>query len=63
MGASLGASLQTEWCESGMFIVVTGEIPAAALLLKVTIVGSSSGSIDLAQELSHWAKAIYVPYV
>jgi hypothetical protein len=34
MGASLGASLQQKWCESGMFIVVTGETPAAALLLK-----------------------------
>jgi len=30
----MGASLQQEWCESGMFIVVTGETPATALLLK-----------------------------
>ena len=28
------ASLQTAWCSSGIFIVVTGETPAAALLLK-----------------------------
>src|SRR2546421_6709234 len=32
--ASPGASLQKEWCESGMLIVVTGETPAAAWLLK-----------------------------
>ncbi len=32
--ASLAASLQTAWCESGMFILVTAEPQATALLLQ-----------------------------
>ncbi len=32
--ASLAASLPTAWCSSGMFILVTAEPQAAALLLK-----------------------------